>query len=165
MYKCKKNICQAIFFCYNSVGYFMSFSDQFKNKSTKKILNGLVEKYKPNQIKKMSQNEIIQKLEEEKTQEKDEKMRANYDLIIQAVKDFFAKKFDKKKAQITILRQVKENKLLVNKAMILTKKHPELEEFAKSLLGGQFVEFIKKNNAYTKEKNNNAKNSAPQISL
>ena len=141
----------------------MGFAENFKNTGTKEILNKLKEKYSRQDVKKMSQNEILDILEQEKSQEKDEKMKGNYDFVIQAIKDFFAKKFNQQMAQETIIGKMKDE-LLSKKAMELIKKNGDLEAFAKHVLGDKFVEFVKKNNAYARKKNKD-KNSAPTLTL
>ena len=73
-----------------------SFSDKFKNDSLRGTVNKLQEKYRPQDIKHMSQDRAVEVLEREKSLEKDDKMRGNYDIIIQAIKEFFAKKYDHK---------------------------------------------------------------------
>ena len=88
------------------------FSDQFKNESLKKTVGVLREKYqlqdeKQQNVKQMSQNEIINTLEMEKSLEKDEKTRANYDTIIKAVKEFFAKKFNAAKSKAVLIKKSK----------------------------------------------------------
>ena len=138
----------------------MSFADKFKDKKTSQILDKLKEKYKP-QEKNISQNKILQILEEEKLQEKDENIKGNYDLIIQAVKDFFAKKFNQEKARQTVIQALK-NDLLAQKALKIIEKKQELEELAKRILGDKFVEFMKKNNSYVKK---NSKSNGKDLSL
>jgi hypothetical protein len=141
----------------------MGFAENFKNTGTKEILNKLKEKYNRQDVKKMSQNEILDILEQEKSQEKDEKMKGNYDFVIQAIKDFFAKKFNRDMAQKIIVEKAKDEQLS-KKVMELINKNKGLEKFAKYILGDKFVEFVKKNNAYARKKNKD-KNSAPTLTL
>ena len=118
-----------------------NFSDQFKNESLKQTIGDLRKKYQPQDVEQMSQNDIIKTLEREKSLEKDDKTRANYDTIIEAVKEFFAKKFNEAKSKDALLAQ---------KALECLARHRELEAFAKQVLGSQFVENLKKENAYVR---------------
>ena len=130
----------------------MGFAEQFKNESLKNTISNLKDKFKQTEVKEMSQNEILETLEKEKSQEKDEKIRGNYDLIIKAVKEWFAKKFNAEKARQTIIKKSQDEQL-AKKAMEFLSDHPELEQFAKQkeVLGKEFVESVKKINAYTKK--------------
>ena len=126
-----------------------NFSDQFKNESLKQTIGGLRKKYQPQDVKQMSQNDIIKTLEMEKSLEKDDKTRANYDTIIKAVKEFFAKKFNEAKSKAVLIEKSKDA-LLAQKALECLARHQELEAFAKQVLGAQFVENLKKDNAYVR---------------
>ena len=133
------------------------FSDQFKNESLKKTVGVLREKYqqqdeKQQNVKQMSQNEIINTLEMEKSLEKDEKTRANYDAIIKFIKNWWANKLsDEYRKEIQrIVLQAMNDKVLAQKALICTEKHKNLEALAKYFLGKQFVENLKKSNAFVR---------------
>ena len=126
-----------------------SFSDKFKNDSLRGTVNKLQEKYRPQDIKHMSQGRAVEVLEREKSLEKDDKMRGNYDIIIQAIKEFFAKKYGAEQARRYALESAR-NVIFSKIVMEILKSHPELEQLAKQELGKQFVEDLKKNNVYTK---------------
>lgn len=130
----------------------MKFSEQFKNSSVKNTISDLVKKHQPSDIKKMSQTDMIKTLEQEKANEKNKEICENYDLIIAAIKAWFAKKFDQVKAQNTIMQKAKDA-VLAKRALQIVEQNKDLEQFAKSVLGAQFIENIKKSNAYTKSIN------------
>ena len=128
----------------------MTFSEHFKNQGMSGTIDYLKQKYQPHKQENLTQNDILNVLYQEKEQEKDEKIRGNYDLIIATVKDFFAKKFNQAKAQQTIMLKAKDE-VLAKKALEIVGKNQALEQFAKQLLGANFVDNTKKNNAYVKK--------------
>ena len=128
----------------------MTFSEQFKNQNMSKTIDYLKQKYQPQKQSNLTQDEVLNVLYQEKEQEKDDKIKGNYDLIIAAVKDFFAKKFNQAKARQTIMSKAKDE-VLAKKALEIVGGNQALEQFAKQLLGANFVDNTKKNNAYTKK--------------
>jgi len=141
----------------------MPFSEQFKNSSFSNVAKDLIKKYeleeKTNkEIKEklvsgtIGQNELLNIIEQEREQEKDEKKLREYDILIAFIKNFFAKKneFNFKKALQT-LRQKAKDEALCKKALELSNKYPILEQFAKQLLGEKVVEELKATNAFSKK--------------
>ena len=129
-----------------------SFSDKLKEEDMKETVSNLREKYKPQEVEQMSQNDIINTLQMEKSLEKDAKVRANYDAIIEFIKNWWANKLsDEYRKEIQrIVLQAMNDKVLAQKALICTEKHKNLEALAKYFLGKQFVENLKKSNAFVR---------------
>lgn len=122
--------------------------DNFKNTSIsqtlEKIQNNHKQELETNQ--KLSQNDIINTLEKDKEQEKDSKTIADYDYIIELIKNYFANKqsFNAQKAQITIKERLTNEKELVEK-LKQYKDNILLNTISKQMLGSNFVDYIKNN--------------------
>ena len=121
-----------------------SFSDKLKEEDMKETVSNLREKYKPQEVEQMSQNDIINTLQMEKSLEKDAKVRANYDAIIEFIKNWWANKLsDEYRKEIQrIVLQAMNDKVLAQKALICTEKHKNLEALAKYFLGKQFLNLM-----------------------
>lgn len=141
----------------------MPFSEQFKNSSFSNVAKDLIKKYElekktSKEINEklvsgaIGQNELLNIIEQEREQEKDEKKLREYDILIAFIKNFFAKKneFNFKKALQT-LKQKAKDEALCKKALELSNKYPILEQFAKQLLGEKVVEELKATNAFSKK--------------
>ena len=122
--------------------------DNFKNKSISKTLEKIQNNHKQEleANQNLSQNDIISSLEQDKEQEKDEKTKADYDYIIELIKNYFANKqsFDAKKAQNTIKERLTKEKALVEK-LKQYKDNILLNTISKQMLGSNFVDYIKNN--------------------
>ena len=120
-----------------------------KNK-TQRIINSLLEeREKLNGIKLPSQNEAINILEKEKENEKDKNTRETIEIIIQIIKDFFAKCDEEQKKQIESMQEkiidtIEKNKTLTKNTLEILERNKELELLAKEKLGKNIVDYAKK---------------------
>ena len=94
----------------------------------------------------LSQNKIINILEKDKQKEKDEKTIADYDYIIELIKNWFANKqsFNAQVAKETIKNRVNNEKILIEKLKEY-KNNPLILSLAKNMLGQNFVNYIDNN--------------------
>lgn len=133
-----------------------------KTASIENIVSGLIQKHDLQNEKNIGQNEMLNILEKEKSNEKDENIIANYDLIIDIIKKFFAKKndiefkktFDLKKAQEIIKNKLNEVAIL-QEVQIFAKKYEEkadsLKKFAGQIIGKNFVNELDNKYKITKQ--------------
>ena len=123
----------------------MPFAENFKDKKHSSIVSSFVNKYQDKlQSKELSQNEVIEYLENEKKQEKNKEKVADYDYIISLIKKWFANKqsFDKAKAQQTIQSRLsKEQELQLKIAKAST--NSQVLAVAEEMLGKNFIDFLK----------------------
>lgn len=123
----------------------------------KSTLSKTINKIKDNHLidgeinNNLSQNEIINILEKDKQKEKDEKTIADYNYIIELIKNWFANKqsFNAQLAQKTIQNRINNEKILIEKLKEYKNK-PLMLSLAKNMLGQNFVNYI--NNNFLQEK-------------
>ncbi len=136
--------------------------EKYKSSTFRSTINSLLQKHdlKDGNI---GQNEALSIIKKEKEYEKDKDVIADYSLIEEAIKNFFAnklgdeiktKKFNARIAQETIIRELAKNKILQRVKDFATKYEDmanKMKKLAEDMLGKNFVNEIDNKCCITKQ--------------